>query len=39
MESGLGQFMRLYFGQYRGKKLRRCFTTPHSCRTGISEIF
>ncbi len=31
MENGLGQFERLYFDQYRGKKSRRCLR--------ISEIF
>jgi len=31
MESGLGQFERLYFDQYGGKKSRRCLR--------VSEIF
>ncbi len=27
METGLGRIMRLYFSQYQGKKVKRCFTS------------
>jgi len=26
MESSLGQFIRIYFGQYRGKKVKQCLS-------------